>query len=150
MLPVESTVICSNGHELHGRIFVPEVASQHQGPMRAEEWINQKDSFFPFLPDDAQKAVILNKCQVLVLTVAADSDPNDLPEEASIPRQAVSIELSGMSISGTVFLDMPANHERVLDVLNGQGAFLPVHEGMKHHLVAKRAIIRVNETEGEQ
>jgi hypothetical protein len=40
---------------------------------------------------------------------------------------------------------MPANHTRVLDLLNRPGAFLNVREGERHHLVPKSRITRVSE-----
>ena len=40
---------------------------------------------------------------------------------------------------------MPANHSRLLDLLNRPGAFLNVREGERHHLVSKARITRVSE-----
>jgi len=42
-------------------------------------------------------------------------------------------------------VDMPANHSRILDLLNRPGAFLNVREGERHHLVCKARITRVSE-----
>lgn len=149
VLPVDVTIVCSDGERLMGKVFIPEKASQHTGPMRAEEWVNQDESFFPFLQEGTKKPVILNKSQLLLLTVAAENDPSDLPDDAPIPKRSVSILTSEVRVHGMIVVDMPHNHERILDVLNGNGDFLPVHDGNLHHLVAKRLIVRVIE-EGEE
>ena len=39
------------GRLARGRIFLPAAASHHNGPMRADEWMNEPTPFFPFLPD---------------------------------------------------------------------------------------------------
>ncbi len=48
-------------------------------------------------------------------------------------------------LEGDVLVDMPANHSRILDLLNRPGAFLNVREGERHHLVCKSRITRVSE-----
>ncbi len=48
---------------------MPAAASNHEGAMRPEEWINEPRRFFPFLPDDATGPLILNKEQLVLVSV---------------------------------------------------------------------------------
>lgn len=136
-------VTCLDGRAFRGRIFVPAAASTHQGQMRAEEWMNGAGRFFPFLPDDAEQPVILNKNEVLMVSVeaAADGPP---PEPTEVQRRII-VECGARVLEGEVRIDMPAHHRRVLDYLNRPDAFLPLHEDGRVHLVQKHNITRVIE-----
>ncbi len=138
-------VLCADGRVLRGRVFLPATAASHPGAMRAEEWMNDPQPFFPFLPDGEGSPVILNKEQIVVVTVAASADHDATLDEVSSPVRRVSIECGALRLSGDVLLDLPANHSRVLDLLNRAGAFLNLREAERHHLVAKHRITRVLE-----
>lgn len=138
-------VLCADGRVLRGRVFLPAAAESHPGAMRAEEWMNDPTSFVPFLPDGEGRPVILNKEQVTVVTVAASSDRDETLDQAGAPLRRVRVECGALRIEGEVVVDMPANHSRILDLLNRPGAFLNVREGERHHLVRKSRITRVSE-----
>jgi hypothetical protein len=138
-------VLFADGRVLRGRVFLPAAAESHPGAMRAEEWLNDPASFVPFLPDGEGRPVILNKQQVTVVTVAASADHDEALAQAGAPVRRVKVECGALRIEGDVVVDMPANHSRVLDLLNRPGAFLNVREGERHHLVCKARITRVSE-----
>jgi hypothetical protein len=138
-------VLCTNGRVLRGRVFLPATAQGHAGAMRAEEWMNDPAPFFPFLPDGEGSPVILNKAQVVVVTVSAAADRDATLEEIGPPVKRVHVECGALRLDGDVVVDMPADHSRILDLLNRPGAFLNVREGERHHLVRKSAITRVSE-----
>lgn len=138
-------VLCADGRVLRGRVFLPATAASHPGAMRAEEWLNDPLAFFPFLPDGEGSPVILNKDQLVVVTVAASADRDETLDEVGAPVRRVSVECGSLRLNGDVVVDMPANHSRVLDLLNRAGAFLNVRDGERHHLVAKARITRVSE-----
>jgi hypothetical protein len=139
-------VLCADGRVLRGRVFLPATAASHPGAMRAEEWMNDPQTFFPFLPDGEGSPVILNKEQLVVLTVAAAADRDETQDAVGAPLRRVSVECGSLRLVGDVLLDLPVNHSRVLDLLNRPGAFLNVREGERHHLVSKVRITRVMET----
>jgi hypothetical protein len=139
-------VFCTDGHNLHGRIFVPASVSLHSGPMRAAEWLNQPQHFFPFLPDDDDSPVILNKHEVVSISVPASADEGDIPEGVPSPERRVAILCGERRLEGTIALDMPQGQGRVLDYLNRPELFLTLRDGERHHLVHKRHISRVVET----
>jgi hypothetical protein len=139
-------VLCADGRVLRGRVFLPATAASHPGAMRAEEWMNDPVTFFPFLPDGEGSPVILNKQQLVVITVAASADRDETLDAVGVPVRRVNVECGALRLSGDVLVDMPANHSRVLDLLNRPGAFLNVRDGERHHLVAKARITRVSES----
>ena len=142
-------VLCADGRVLRGRVFLPAAAESHPGAMRAEEWMNDAAAaFFPFLPDGEGRPVILNKQQVLVVTVAASVDRDEAMDAVGAKVRRVRIECGSLRLDGDVLVDMPVNHSRILDVLNCPGAFLNVREGDRHHLIRKSAITRVSEPLG--
>jgi hypothetical protein len=138
-------VLCADGRVLRGRVFLPAAAESHPGAMRAEEWMNDPASFVPFLPDGEGRPVILNKQQITVVTVAASADHDEARDETGAPVRRVRVECGALRLEGDVLVDMPANHSRILDLLNRPGAFLNVREGERHHLVSKSRITRVSE-----
>jgi hypothetical protein len=113
--------------------------------MRAEEWMNDSTAFFPFLPDDSRTSVLLNKQELLVLSVSASADSGDLLEEADSPIRRVVVECGGRRLEGSLVIEMPATQSRVLDYLNRPEPFLTLREGERHHLVRKSRITRVVE-----
>lgn len=147
-LPAE--VLTVDGRTATGRIFVPASAHNHDGPMRAEEWMNEAADFFPFLADDAEAPVLLNRHEVQVLTVPAHADAGDVIEGGGgVLQPEVVIDCRGRLLTGTIVIDMPEEHRRLLDVLNRPGRFLTLRDGARHHLVQKNRITRVQETRKE-
>jgi hypothetical protein len=138
-------VLSADGRVLRGRVFLPATAESHPGAMRAEEWMNEPAPFFPFLPDGEGRPVILNKLQLVVVTVAASADRDEAMDQVGVPMRRVRVECGALRLEGDVLVDMPANHSRILDLLNRPGAFLNVREGERHHLVRKSRITRVSE-----
>jgi hypothetical protein len=150
MVALAAEVTTADGRIARGRVFLPASAHNHDGPMRAEEWMNEPTDFFPFLADDTEAPVLLNRHEVEVLTVPAHADAGSVVEdgdEAQAPH--VVVDCRGRLLSGTIVIDMPEEHRRVLDVLNRPGRFLTLRDGARHHLVQKDRITRVQETRKE-
>jgi hypothetical protein len=146
-LPAE--ILTVDGRVSSGRIFVPAAAHTHEGVMRAEEWLNDPSDFFPFLPDDASRPVLLNRHEVIIVTVPAEADAGSVAEGATLPERKVTVDCGGRRLSGTLVIDMPEEHQRVLDYLNRPGRFLTLRDRGRHHLIQKNRITRVKETREE-
>jgi len=140
-------VTCADGRTFTGRIFVPAAASHHSGPMRPEEWINEPLPYFPFLPDDAAVPIMLNKHTVLVVTLQGGESSEHL-EPVGLERR-VAIECGGRWFEGVLHIDMPENHQRVLDYLNRFELFMTLREGPRRHLIQKLHVTRVVEIREE-
>jgi hypothetical protein len=137
-------ILCADGRSFRGRVFIPALASRHSGPMRPEEWLNDPQRFFPFLPDDGGAPVLMNKREVLVMTFAAPMRDNDDAEPEG-PRRRIGVECEARRLEGVLVIDMPAHLSRVLDCLNHPQMFLTLRDGDRHHLVQKERITRVLE-----
>jgi hypothetical protein len=148
-IALAAEVLDADGRTISGRIFVPAAAHTHDGAMRAEEWMNEPGEFFPFLPDDSAEPVLLNRHEILVLTVPAHADAGGVLEGAPLPERKVVIECGGRRLGGTLLIDMPEEQSRVLDYLNRPGRFVTLRDGTRHHLVQKNRITRVKETRKE-
>jgi hypothetical protein len=142
-LPAE--LLLAGGAAVSGRIFVPAVASRHEGPTRPDEWVNEATAFFPFLADESERPVLVNKAAVVALSVPAWADEPALDETVPSPHCGVAVDCGEATFRGFVTLDVPAHQGRMLDVLNLPGAFLTVRDRERHHLVNKRHIVRVVE-----
>jgi hypothetical protein len=141
---MEAEVLCADGRTFHGRIFVPDVAATHRGPVRPAEWMNDVAQFFPFLPTDGPGSFLLNRSEVLVFTVNAELDADlDAPEGDAGEHRRVIVECRDRRFEGEIVIDMPEHLSRVQDYLNRQDPFLIVRDGARHHLIRKARITRV-------
>ena len=145
---LNAEVLCADGQNFRGRVFLPAAASRHTGAMRPQEWMNDGIMFFPFLPDGGGPSFILNKHEVLVLSIEAGQDVPEMEAEVeeTAPRRRVTVECRDRRIEGEVVIDMPANLSRTVDYLNRPDLFLIVREGSRHHLIRKARITRVIES----
>jgi hypothetical protein len=133
----------ADGSNQKGRIFIPETAHLHDGPTRPDEWLNDPTSFFPFLPDGAEAAVLVNKRELIAASVPAAANEEPLPEGVVLPARRVSVECRALRFEGTLILDRPASHPRVLDHINHPESFLTLRDAERHHVVLKRRVTRV-------
>jgi len=142
-LPAE--ILDAAGETTTGRVFVPASASRHTGAMRAEEWLDDPADFFPFLADGSSGSVILNKQQVVVVSipVSAEHEEPDIDEAAT--RRRVTVRCGEREFEGIVHIEMPEGHSRVLDHLNRPGRFLGLWDGQRHRLIHKDHITGVKE-----
>ena len=116
---LDADVTCADGRRFRGCLFVPATAPTHAGPTRAEDWMNALVPFFPFASKEGGPPVLLNKREVLFVTVAAEADAGDLPEGTASPSRRVAVEAESQRLEGTIVVDMPQDRTRVLDYLNG-------------------------------
>lgn len=145
VLPVE--IECADGRRFNGRVFIPTASPSHDGPTRPEEWMNASPAFFPFVPDGEDAPVLMNKREILVLTVLAPAGVED--GDLDSPLVQVRVEAESRRLEGELLIDMPPNHLRVLDYVNRAEPFLLLREGSIRHLIQKERITRVIEVHGE-
>jgi hypothetical protein len=112
--------------------------------MRPDEWLNEPAWFIPFALDEGG-GMVINKREILVLTVAAESCSGDIEDGAEVPTQHVAVEAEAQRLVGTIAIDMPDNQRRILDYLNKTEPFLTLRDGDRHHLVQKERITRIVE-----
>lgn len=143
-VPLTAEIRYFDERPLRGKIFIPARAYTHDGAMRPDEWINQATNFFPFLPDGARRAQLLNKRYVVVLTVenaAVEAEP--LAEFGFAQR--VHVECGTLTLEGVVSIEMPETQRRLLDFMNRPELFLTLRDGDRCHIVQKHRITSISE-----
>lgn len=140
-LPVE--ILCADGRAMLGDIFLAAQSSRQPGPMQPDEWSESQQSFFPFRSLEAQALTLLNRTEVVALTVPAAANAADAV--ADVPVVRIAVEAGGTRFEGEVLVDMPPGQQRVVDWLNAPTAFFTVRAGSAHHLIQKRHVTRVVE-----
>src|SRR5574340_325496 len=123
----QAEVVCVDGRVMRGRVFLPAGVPPSRGAVPVSAWIEEAPVFFPFLPDGEGRPVLVNKEQLLMLTVST-ADAGQLPEPP-VPRRRVRVDSGALEVEGEIAIQMPPTHSRVLDVLNGPGSFLLVVSG---------------------
>lgn len=140
---VDVDVIYADGDELSGRIFLPALASRHEGPMRADEWINDRIPFFPLLQEGTDRASLLNKDRVLVMHVPGMQPMN--PEASDIPTSQVRVHIAGRAFEGMFHIDLPETKSRAQDYLNQSERFVALYDAQGCRLIRRIFIDRVEE-----
>lgn len=141
-LPVE--ILDHDYNTVKGRIFLPAMAHRHEGPTRPDEWVNDSASFFPFAPDDGSAAILLNKQQVIALSVPLTSEERTIPIDLERTARVI-IECGPSRFIGVLRIDMPDEKSRVLDYANRGERFLTLFETNRCHLIQKTFISRIIE-----
>jgi hypothetical protein len=129
-----------SGETITGEMFLQPFARPDGGTERPADILNGNERFFPVALSGGE-LILVSKEQVLEL--ATDAGRDEYEERARISRPAV-IEIrliSGEKHAGAIFLELPAEHARLLDFLNRGGErFLTLH-GSDHLLLINRRVI---------
>lgn len=141
-IPLKAEILYIGARRLTGRIFVPSLSQKHEGAMRPEEWINQPGRFFPFVAEGDERATLLNKESIVILTLEAADDH----EPVGVTRR-VRVDCGGVATEGTLHIDMPEHASRLLDWANRSEPFLVLHDGGRRHIIQKSHITFLAELE---
>jgi hypothetical protein len=143
-IPLSVEVWCDDGRRFVGDVFMPARSALHDGQMGPEEWVNSIAGFFPFRSYDGRVRAVLNRRQVVAISVPSSAaSPDD--EAAGSPVYEVEVEAGGRQFRGRMVADRPSYQQRVVDLLNGPDPFVALHGDERHHLVHKAHITRVLE-----
>lgn len=132
-------------------LFLGECAEHHSGPERPSELLNTAPAFLP-VEDESGGFVFLRRDSPVTVTVSRkDEWPDEwatVEEIASDLETAVRIAVileSGGTLEGTVHFQLPEDHSRLQDFLNGSGLFFALahDEGDRVSLVNKQRVARV-------
>jgi hypothetical protein len=142
---IEAELQLDDARILRGTVFVP-AASSHAGAKRPDEWINEPAAFYPFLIEGRDTPEIFSKQATLRLSVAAEL-LHEEEQPAHVEHRKVLVETAAGSFEGVVRLDMPSHQRRVLDYVNLPQPFLCVVAGATAHLIQKRLMKRIVESD---
>jgi hypothetical protein len=144
-IPLATEIQCVDGTVLRGTVYLAADSAVQSGPMLPDEWINSPAMFFPFLPVRSESTILVNKANVLALSVAAAPDTVEQAASVGLIVQRVAVEAGSCRFEGRVIIDMPDNRRRLADYLNRPEPFLEITEGERRHFVRKDCISRVAE-----
>lgn len=153
-------IVCADATRQRGQLFLAPSAAHHAGAERPEERLNDDCDFFPFLPDKHERSVIVNKHQVIVLSLdltqseqlrrwwGIDADDDEL----LIPhmKQRILVECDGVELEGVLVMDAPQHQRRTLDLLNRAERFICLRDHDQLHLINRKRIVRASELEVEK
>ncbi|MGH7538340.1 MAG: hypothetical protein ACREMF_06880 [Gemmatimonadales bacterium] len=108
----------THGRPKAGTIYLGARVSQHDGPETPLEMLNRADSFFPFLPADDDRVLLVAKGQTIALAVehAPIVDPDRLSAARELRIELVLV--NGATLTGRAQIELPDHHARPLDYLN--------------------------------
>ncbi len=141
-LKIETTkkraeIICSDESSLNGSFFVALRAPTREGNELVLDLLVSEKTYIPFESDEGQIVLLQKEC--IVMIVLEDRDmKKSITYEQKIPAE-VSF-LSGESIEGKVYSDLPRSHARLSDFLNNSKAFFYLEVGDKDYLVNSRLV----------
>jgi len=142
-LPAE--ILCADGATVQGDVFLPEHSARQPGPMPPDEWVDTMHTFFPIRGRATRALTIVNRDAVVSITVPAAANADDAEAQMALPVFAVAVDAGGRRFEGDIVVDMPPGHQRVADWLNAPSPFITVRDGLAHHLIHKRHVLRVVE-----
>src|SRR5438876_10591831 len=118
------------GEVLNGEIFLDMLSSTGASAHQVLEFFNSPAQFFPLRVQS--EAILVAKRALTRIEIHEDFAGRYLEEQSSQisqKRQAIFHIEDGETLEGTVILDLPEEHSRVLDLVNLPGNFFPVVAG---------------------
>lgn len=135
------------GERLDGEVFLNRVSRFRSAPQGPAEFLNEPEPFFALALADG-RTILVARERVESVTADLGDDLSDDPVAGVIPHPvAVTITVaSGAVVRGTMAIDAPPSHARLLDFLNtNHERFLRVADAGRVILVNRQAIDHVHE-----
>ena len=132
------------GRTESGQVFMAPIA-QHARATRPEERMNERDSFFPFLPDGKDHAILINKRHIAGVTISTEEYERILGADAALvgDRRRVVLECADGRYEGVITLQAPSQRRRTLDFVNGEEKFVTLKMADGYRLIPKEQIALV-------
>ena len=141
-LKIETTkkraeIICSDESSLNGSFFVALRAPTREGNELVLDLLVSEKTYLPFELDEGQIVLLQKECIVMIVLEDRDMKKSIIYEQ-KIPAEVRF--LSGESIEGKVYSDLPRNYARLSDFLNHSKTFFYLEVGDKDYLVNSRLV----------
>lgn len=140
---VEAEVLLGDGTRLAGTLFVEGRSARHDGAETLVEMLNRPEPFTA-LTLSAGGVALLPKQQVALVAGGPGIEATFPNAERQSAARVIGLEiemLDGRVLRGWVTTELPPQHARALDYLNGAGAFFALTTESAHWVV-HRAHIR--------
>ena len=136
-LKIETTkkraeIICSDESRLNGSFFVSLRAPNYEGNELVLDLLVSEKTYLPFELDQGKIVLLQKGCIVMAVLKVSEmkriiSYQNEIPAKVHL--------LSGKTIEGKVYSDLPRTHARLSDFLNQSKAFFHLEVDDKDYLV---------------
>jgi hypothetical protein len=124
-VPVAIHCHSTGGESFSGQVFLDMTSSAGFTTSQILEFFNTPQPFFPLKLESGQSILIqkwiLFRIDVPELFHEYESEVFSLVDS----RQEAVLHFAGYSLRGSIIVDMPKEHARVLDVVNSGRSFLP-------------------------
>jgi hypothetical protein len=140
----------SNGAIVCGCFFVAGSSATHEGPERIADVLNAEEGFFPFevIGPEGTRTALYHRCQVMLVALENDREPQGDPGYAVATRRWVSMLLSnGSRVSGAVRVYRPPGRDRLSDYARSRETFRYLETPTDTLLVNIAHVIELTETE---
>jgi hypothetical protein len=139
---IPASLLLTDGNRRPGKIYVMERVPQHTGPETPLDMLNRAEGFFPFRPAGDETVLLVTKAHTIMLSIAADATAQDPARLSAAKLVAVELTLvGGSTLQGFATAELPEQHSRVLDYLNGAGPFFAVSASDEFHFVNRAHVL---------
>ena len=141
-LKIETTkkkaeIICSDESRLTGSFFVSLRAPNYEGNELVLDLLVSERNYLPFDLDEGEIVLLQKGCIVMVVLKVREMK-RIISYQHKIPAKVHL--LSGKTIEGKVYSDLPRTHARLSDFLNQSKAFFHLEVDDKDYLVNSRFV----------
>lgn len=140
---VEVDVVLA-GDERHVTLFLAETSAEHAGAERVVDLLERGGDFLPALDAGSGGMTFLRR-DAIVLASAPPEPATGAADEVTLPTEhevEVTVD-EGRVLRGVVSYVLPPERSRLIDYLNDEARFLPLHATGTLLLVNKRHVTRV-------
>ena len=125
-------VICSDNSSFKGSFFVALRAPGRDGNELVLDLLVSEKTYLPFDLDNGKIVLLQKECIVTIILEDRDMKES-ITYEQQIPAEVRF--LTGQSIKGNVYSDLPKSHSRLSDFLNHSKSFFYLEVGETDYLV---------------
>jgi hypothetical protein len=119
------------------QLFLAPFSDRHEGSETLDEYLNGNRGFFPMLCEGVAK--IVNRDQILWLRL--EKRPQDETELTVVQKLTIVELIDGSRLEGYIWIDRPAEQQRVSDLLNDPHEFfVRLDDEESTHYVNKKFI----------
>ena len=128
----KAEIICSDESRLTGSFFVSRRAPNYEGNELVLDLLVSERTYLPLELDEGEIVLLQKGC--IVMVVLKDREmKRSTSYQQKIPAKVHF--LSGKTVEGKVYSDLPRTHARLSDFLNQSKAFFHLEVGDKDYLV---------------
>ena len=128
----QAETLFSDGHSISGHFFIPPISRGLPGNGNVFELLNDDRSYIPF-EIAAGEISLLQKDSIMMVRMAISEMPKELPYLSRISTKFFL--LSGDTIEGHIYTDLPKTHTRLSDFLNFSQKFIFIDVDQQDFLI---------------